>query len=405
MPVITSNWNETIGALSALSAQIQAHVPTDATFLEQWGWNQPALNRQDVTDQIQKVIERINSCKELDVSDQALIDRVIRIPQTINYISANTIQNFNGNAVFAYLTVKSLLESVIQIIEKIDPRDLSWEAIQDRKLIPAQLKKRLDTLSAGIAMVEKQQTGIADKIKVIHEAHQAANSLPASLSTLEEAKNKYEKSKEDLDQIRINCENSHKAIEEFKDKVSRTLLTVHEMANQIDGIKSAAERQGLGKSFEDRASSLRLSTYILMALLASSLILAGAISHYRILFVEKLLDKPDLDLQVLWANVVLTGFGVAAPIWFAWLLTKQIGQRFRLAEDYGFKSSIAKAYEGYRRETQEIGDPELQRRLLGITLDKVEHPPLAHISKEDSSSPFHDLIAALIGRRQNQNQD
>jgi hypothetical protein len=36
---------------------------------------------------------------------------------------------------------------------------------------------------------------------------------------------------------------------------------------------------------------------------------------------------------------------VGAPLWFAWLATKQIGQRFRLTEDYALKATVAKAYE------------------------------------------------------------
>ena len=59
MTMITSNWNETVGALSSLSTQIQTHYPDGATFLEHWGWQQPALTRMDLTDAIQRLIERI----------------------------------------------------------------------------------------------------------------------------------------------------------------------------------------------------------------------------------------------------------------------------------------------------------------------------------------------------------
>jgi hypothetical protein len=115
--------------------------------------------------------------------------------------------------------------------------------------------------------------------------------------------------------------------------------------------------------------------------------------------VEQLLASANLNLQVLWANVALTAVGVAAPIWFAWLLTRQISQRFRLAEDYGFKASVAKAYEGYRREAQEIGNLELQTRLLSIALDRVQEDPLKQLEREESSSPIHDLISKLARSR------
>ena len=138
-----------------------------------------------------------------------------------------------------------------------------------------------------------------------------------------------------------------------------------------------------------------------MVVLAVSLFVAGKISHDRIGFVETLLSNPNLSLQILWANVALTVIGVAAPIWFSWLLTRQIGQRFRLAEDYGFKAAVAKAYEGYRREAEEIGDIELKQRLLSIALDRVQEPPLKHIEREETSSPLHDLLSRF-GRNQSE---
>jgi hypothetical protein len=53
-------------------------------------------------------------------------------------------------------------------------------------------------------------------------------------------------------------------------------------------------------------------------------------------------------------DVVLSLLSIGAPIWLAWQATKQIGQRFRLSEDYAFKASISRAYEGFRREAARI---------------------------------------------------
>jgi hypothetical protein len=35
-------------------------------------------------------------------------------------------------------------------------------------------------------------------------------------------------------------------------------------------------------------------------------------------------------------------------------LTRQVGQLFKLAEDYAFKASISRAYEGYRKEANRM---------------------------------------------------
>lgn len=189
-----------------------------------------------------------------------------------------------------------------------------------------------------------------------------------------------------------------KLIDGYKDKIELNLTKSHEIIKQIDEVYSAATRQGLGKAFQERSNELKLSTYILMGLLFCTLALGAKISHDRISYIETLLSNPSLNIQILWANVTLTAMSVAAPIWFAWLLTRQIGQRFRLAEDYGFKASVAKAYEGYRREALESGDKALQNRLLEIALDRVEEAPLSQIKVEEAGSPLHEFLRSRFNK-------
>ena len=76
-------------------------------------------------------------------------------------------------------------------------------------------------------------------------------------------------------------------------------------------------------------------------------------------------DSPKWGLIV--TQVLLAVLSIGAPLWFSWLATKQIGQRFRLSEDYAFKASVAKAYEGYRKEAAKL-DPEFSAKLFGSAL-------------------------------------
>ena len=396
MPEATSVMNEISGALSSLSTQIQNQLPDYPSFAEHWGWQQPGATRQDLIDRISKTINVVNSTDKDNVED-GLYSRITKIPATINFLVGNTLPNMpGGNFYMGYMAIISTLEAVEAVLDPLVPKTPDWQEIQDKDLIPAKLKKRLDTLKKSIGFVEDQTSDINERMTLINEAYHTANALPASLAGIEDAQSRFEKARDILSGISDDAKSSLDQIEIYKDNIEKNLFKSKELTNSISEVYSAATRQGLGKSFQDRADSLKSSTYILMIILAASLGVAGFISHKRINFVEKLFDKPNWDLQVLWANVFLTGIGVAAPIWFAWLLTKQISQRFRLAEDYGFKASVAKAYEGYRRETEESGDPALKRRLLSIALDRVQEAPLAHIERDQASTPFHDLVSSLI---------
>jgi len=72
-------------------------------------------------------------------------------------------------------------------------------------------------------------------------------------------------------------------------------------------------------------------------------------------------------------------------------LISQIGQRFRLAEDYAFKASVAKAYEGYRREAARI-DKAFEARLFGSALTRLEEAPLRLVEAKTPGSPWHEFV-------------
>ena len=80
-----------------------------------------------------------------------------------------------------------------------------------------------------------------------------------------------------------------------------------------------------------------------------------------------------------------------APLWFAWLASKQIGQRFKLAEDYAFKASVAKAYEGYKTEAARL-DKDFEARLFSSALTRLEEAPLRFMNNTEHSSPVHEMI-------------
>lgn len=86
-------------------------------------------------------------------------------------------------------------------------------------------------------------------------------------------------------------------------------------------------------------------------------------------------------------------------------LRKQIGQRFRLAEDYAFKATVAKAYEGYRKEAARHNDPELEKKLFTLALTRLEEPPLRLIEKATPGTPLQDIAGPFLGRRTPERDD
>lgn len=94
-------------------------------------------------------------------------------------------------------------------------------------------------------------------------------------------------------------------------------------------------------------------------------------------------------------NFIMAILSIGAPVWFSWLATKQIGQRFKLSEDYAFKASVSRAYEGFRKETARF-DKDMEAKLLNSALTRLDELPLRLIETESHGSPWHELVSSNV---------
>lgn len=122
-----------------------------------------------------------------------------------------------------------------------------------------------------------------------------------------------------------------------------------------------------------------------------ALAIGAWIGHERIQILTTTLNKTNLNWGIIWIQIILSMTSVIAPLWFAWLATKQISQRFKLAEDYDFKASVAKAYEGYKKEAAKI-DEEFEARLFNVALTRLEEAPLRLVESTNHGSPSHEFL-------------
>lgn len=108
---------------------------------------------------------------------------------------------------------------------------------------------------------------------------------------------------------------------------------------------------------------------------------------------SRIFVTPNASTSLILLNLVIAVFSIGAPVWFAWLSTKQIGQRFRLAEDYAFKASISRAYEGFRREAARF-DKDMEAKLIASALTRLDELPLRLVETASHGSPWHELASS-----------
>ena len=98
-------------------------------------------------------------------------------------------------------------------------------------------------------------------------------------------------------------------------------------------------------------------------------------------------------------NCLISIAAIGAPVWFAWLATKQVGYCFRLSEDYAFKAATAGSFEGFRREIESLtaddeneSNDELRLKLLTTVLTRLDEQPLRYVDSKVHGSPFHEAL-------------
>jgi hypothetical protein len=347
-------------SLDALANSVRDSWTDDRTLQEAFGWNFPAVSRHDIADQIRKLAARMREISPAMI-DTELDQKIWLLPSRMASLQSNTVpQLYNGNGHQAFPALISTLEWAHSLVAPLLMPEVDWNDVEEQNLMPRALLRRLKSVDTQVNSVITKSSDLSEKIDRINDAHTAAELLPTELEQLREVAKSANADHKAIGLI-LSSSESHKSILENLENEAKVLV---EKCGQYS---SAMTTVGLGSAFERRASALNSSMWIWVGGLLASLALGAWLAHERIETLNALLVNPAVSLNQLWANVVVTIFSVAAPVWFAWVATKQIGQRFRLSEDYAFKSSVAQAYEGYRREAANY-DGSFTARLFGLAL-------------------------------------
>lgn len=392
MPEATALLNQIVGGLEGLANEPIRLIGEDRTFLEIWGWNAPAMNRHEFAAMIRSPIKDIQSVLLKNFED-ADFQTLSRIPEQITYLQANTLPQLSGgNAFHVYVTISSFLRKLAAVIDKYRFPDIEWQEIEDKKLVPVNIQNELRQLRSQISGMTSQKKDLEGAIDRIIAAAAASKTLSADLDALQNAKENFLGTQRSATENQLAMETAKASAERVLNEIRKLEGDAEKLVANTQGAFAAATSTGLGKEFETRAKTLASEVKWLSTFLTLIIVIGAVVTYFRIEFIHQLMKRPPINMELIWANVVMTFASLAGPVWLAWLLTKQIGQRFRLSEDYGFKASVAKAYAGYRQEAARINDPEFEKRLYATALNRIDEPPLRYVENESDGSPWHNLF-------------
>jgi hypothetical protein len=380
--------------LDALATAVTNAWGADTTVCENFGWFAPAVTRHDLADLARNLAADIRATDSESVEPAAL-KLVQDIPRRLQVLQGSTVPQMfgsnGGQAIPAYISTLALLRTTLLPA-------IGWQVVPDQKALPSSLARRVRAAQAELDQLTPNLDLLSKQIADIQSAHKVADSLPIDLQALAEARDKVSKSSIEaaltetkLNQAWSDSENYLKWTKESHEE-ARKLIELCEAAYQITTTK------GLAGAFDQRAGKLAWSMWTWVSGLVLALGIGSYIGAHRLEVLSAALQAPSPNWGGIVMQAVLSLLSVGAPLWFAWLATKQVGQRFRLAEDYAFKASVAKAYEGYRKEAARI-DPAFEHRLFGSALARLDEAPLRLVEPGTHGSPWHELANSEAVRR------
>jgi archaellum component FlaC len=368
-------------AMKQSLVDLRSAVPSTGKYSDSWGINSMPIDSSDFVTQIDTLIHRSDVFFNIEGVSSNFYVRVIGIVQALK---TGHLPNMMNNQITHIAVAQTL-----QIVANIFDAALDTIKISSYVELPKRFSTDLRLASRKIAQSLSEVNGIEDRLRTIETAYQTASNLPIVQSELEDAQLEVSKVSTDMiirrDELLAVAANINELAKNIKGISDRATATME----KVDSSYRAITSQGLATAFKDREAELKRSMRNWVWLLASSLVIAGCIGAERFpILLKTISTKPDWGVVA--ANMVLAALGMAAPIWFAIVSTKQISQRFKLAEDYGYKAAVSAAYEGYRAEAQRQGD-EFEKKLFNSTLNRLDEQPLRFVDEDLGNTPIAEV--------------
>lgn len=378
--------------LDQLAAQVMSSISTDEPLgIAHSNWSFPCVTRRELAEAATSIatLIRERGGETLGMGEQLIQD----YPRRLQYLRSNTVSNIPSNAgvgVPCFLTTLDSLKQALSSAFTVDPKDEVEHAIRRHRT-------RVRAMEARLADLEPRSVNLADMVARIEKAHDTADQLPADLQQLSEARQKIDRLLGESGTDRAQVKTIRDEAEQCDADLKRARDEAAAIVERCESAYATATSQGLAAAFADRSKTLDRSMWAWVVGLIAALAVGSIFGSQQLSALSELAKGPSVSGAVIALNVILSLLSVGAPVWFAWLATKQVGQRFRLSEDYAFKASISRAYEGYRREAARI-DQDMEASLLGSALSRLDELPLRLVEPVSHGSPWHELLASGIVR-------
>ncbi|EEY1408784.1 hypothetical protein LUL72_002054 [Escherichia coli] len=378
----------TYDALLRLEKAIEGLTIQDGLMTNTLGVEVPAITSDDLIDQIICIINKLKAYGDIELTEKE-IAAYSSLPEKIDTLIRVHVPEFSG--VNSARAISSYMLTLAYVDHFLD-ESFTWKRLDNANLLPRNLSRKIKSMEARINKIDPEMDALESKVKTINDAHVAAENIPIDLNELKEYNKEASDLKEKISKTHFSLESQEEAAKKIIDELQeKNIEAARYLALCEEAIRASTSR-GLAGAFEIKADKLNRSIQLWVAGLAVALGLGGLVGYERLKVLSGVLNNPNPSAVVILTQLLLSVFSIGAPLWFAWMSTKQINQRFKLAEDYAYKASVAKAYEGYKNEACKVSDGEFEKRLFDSALSRLEEAPLRFVKDEDHTTPWTEML-------------
>lgn len=360
----------------------------------------PSFNKEFLILKAQLLLNFITERQESFVEDDKTLEQLSTIESDLEFFNSKSLIDIAAHPEYIVASFILLMDSIKTRLDELLPLP-DLEEISKR--ITA-LRRRTTSAESRLNAYDTNVGNLEEKVQQINDAHEAAHSLPTDLEDLAKAKKKIDKFKEEAEEKTSSISKTAEVAKEKEKYLKELSNTASKILKRADEALSKSTSVGLAAAFDERSKSLNRSIYIWVAGLIASLGAGSYLGANQVSKMTDILSNPNSSVTIIIVNLILSFISVAAPIWFAWLATKQIGHRFKLSEDYAFKASISRAYEGYRREasridgamqeSEELAQLSMESKLLLSALTRLDEIPLRLLDSHTHGSPWSEFLSS-----------
>ncbi|AZD50093.1 hypothetical protein [Pseudomonas chlororaphis] len=380
-------WDELDAIIDSLKVTITTAAPLS---ISSGNWSFPGVTKTDLINRATELRARAADSLEPLPDSSAIITGLV---ERLTFLRTHTLPQLVPQAASAVPAFFITLDAVEKVLSPIfaDTKAQSLKNSQAVKKATVQVR----SLETRLRELTPRTKSLEEMVGRIEKAHDAADQLPTDLETLSESQKKVSELLSKAEGDKALLASILSGAEGVSREMNQRSAEAKEILERCESVYSSATSLGLAAAFSERSKALDNSMWGWVGGLVASLLIGGGFGSWQLRNLADALANPQAEGLSISVNLVLSVLSVGGPVWFAWLATKQIGQRFRLSEDYAFKASISRAYEGYRREAARI-DPDLEIQLLQSALSRLDEQPLRLVESASYGSPWHELLSSDV---------